>query len=273
MPSFAPRLSEICDSINRKLGGPVIIAPPKPRAKPLSSKSDAKPGAVAKRTAKPASKNIEKALFKERSRRSVSRGPSNAIALLRSASSANIPGFKREPSDLDRKSPVERMGLLSTNNSLTALEDAKAQKKALVDAELKDAITALRKPNRELAGKAIVEAAEKRTSGGLSSIKSVFLPGLNSHIANAVCSRIEETNTAPFVRRCAGEGDTGQPPFSGCIGVRVKGLQEHVHSNVEYATFQRIEGTFDWTATRVHRYLGQHSFGRSGHAYQMERAA
>lgn len=59
---------------------------------------------------------------------------------------------------------------------MTALDDAKAQKKAMVEAELKDAITALRKPNRELAGKAIVEDAEKRTSGGLSSIKSTLWP-------------------------------------------------------------------------------------------------
>lgn len=52
------------------------------------------------------------------------------------------------------------------------VQDVKAQKKALVEAELKDAITAIRKPNRDLAGKAIVEDAAKRVSGGLSSIKS-----------------------------------------------------------------------------------------------------
>ncbi|TIC94199.1 hypothetical protein CH35J_009439 [Colletotrichum higginsianum] len=103
-------------------------------------------------------------------------GPSNAIALLRSATSANIPGFKRETSDLDRKSSVDRMGLLFRSNSLTALDDVKAQKKALVEAELKDAITAIRRPNRDLAGKAVVEAAEKRTSGGLSSIKKSKKP-------------------------------------------------------------------------------------------------
>ncbi|KAE9570245.1 hypothetical protein CGMCC3_g13624 [Colletotrichum fructicola] len=177
MPFFAARLPGICDSINRKLGGPIIIAPPKPKTKPSSSKSDAKPGAAAKRpTLKAASKNIEKALFKEQSRRSVSRGPSNAIALLRSATAANLPGLKRENSDIDRRPSVERIGLLSRSNSLTALDDAKAQKKAMVEAELKDAITALRKPNRELAGKAIVEDAEKRTSGGLSSIKKSKKP-------------------------------------------------------------------------------------------------
>ncbi|KAK1986288.1 DNA replication regulator SLD3-domain-containing protein [Colletotrichum cereale] len=179
MPFFAARLPEICDSINRKLGGPVIIAPPQPKTKPSSSsssKSDARPGAAAKRPPKPATKNIEKALFREQSRRSVSRGPSNAIALLRSATSANIPGFKRETSDLDRKSSVSREGLLSRSNSLSALDDVKAQKKALVEAELKDAITAIRKPNRDLAGKTVIEAAEKRASGGLSSIKKSKKP-------------------------------------------------------------------------------------------------
>ncbi|KAK1970842.1 hypothetical protein LY78DRAFT_569111 [Colletotrichum sublineola] len=179
MPFFAARLPEICDSINRKLGGPVIIAPPQPKTKSSSSsssKSDARPGAAAKRPPKPATKNIEKALFREQSRRSVSRGPSNAIALLRSATSANIPGFKRETSDLNRKSSVDRQGLLSRSNSLSSLDDTKAQKKALVEAELKDAITAIRKPNRDLAVKTVVEAAEKRASGGLSSIKKSKKP-------------------------------------------------------------------------------------------------
>ncbi|KAK2023820.1 hypothetical protein LX32DRAFT_571025 [Colletotrichum zoysiae] len=179
MPFFAARLPEICDSINRKLGGPVIVAPPQPKTKSSSSsssKSDARPGAAAKRPHKPATKNIEKALFKEQSRRSVSRGPSNAIALLRSATSANIPGFKRETSDLNRNSSVDRQGVLSRSSSLSALDDVKAQKKALVEAELKDAITAIRKPNRDLAGKTVVEAAEKRASGGLSSIKKSKKP-------------------------------------------------------------------------------------------------
>lgn len=44
----------------------------------------------------------------------------------------------------------------------------------MVEAELKSAIDAIRKPNRELAGRAMVEAAERRASGGLSHIKSTF---------------------------------------------------------------------------------------------------
>lgn len=50
--------------------------------------------------------------------------------------------------------------------------DMKAQKKAQVEAELKDAISALKKPNRTLAVKDFVEAAEKRASAG--QLKSMF---------------------------------------------------------------------------------------------------
>jgi hypothetical protein len=53
-------------------------------------------------------------------------------------------------------------------------ENQRAKKQALVEAELQDAISALRKPNRGLAGKAMVEAAERRASGGLSAIRSLY---------------------------------------------------------------------------------------------------
>jgi DNA replication regulator SLD3 len=56
----------------------------------------------------------------------------------------------------------------------------KAQKKAQVEAELKDAISALKKPNRTLAVKDYIEAAEMRASVG--QLKSTFLrlsPTLN----------------------------------------------------------------------------------------------
>jgi hypothetical protein len=47
--------------------------------------------------------------------------------------------------------------------------DAKANKKAEVDAELREAISALRKPNREVVGKAMAEADERRTTASLAS--------------------------------------------------------------------------------------------------------
>jgi DNA replication regulator SLD3 len=62
------------------------------------------------------------------------------------------------------------------------LRDAKAAKKAKVEAELKDAISTLRKPNREVIGKAIVEAAEKRVSSSLSAKSKWHSP--SSHQAH-----------------------------------------------------------------------------------------
>jgi hypothetical protein len=66
-----------------------------------------------------------------------------------------------------------RQSSLSRSNSLSNLEDAKASKKALVEAELKDAISALRKPNRQVVGKAMAEAEERRATTSLSA-KSEF---------------------------------------------------------------------------------------------------
>jgi len=65
----------------------------------------------------------------------------------------------------------------SSSFSTTNNDEVKSKKKALVDAELKEAISALRKPNRQLAGKAVMEAVERRTSGGgLSQLKKSRKP-------------------------------------------------------------------------------------------------
>lgn len=182
--SFSARLPELCDSINRKLGGPVIVSPPKPRtAKGSSSKKEQRPGAAAKRPGAPnAPRTLQRALSTDQlNRRSVSRGPSNMIALMRSASSTSVTGVKREGSEPAAlrtlpKAELNMMGprqsSLSRTNSASNLEDAKASKKAQVEAELKDAISTLRKPNRGVVGKAIVEAAERRSAATQPKSKS-----------------------------------------------------------------------------------------------------
>jgi DNA replication regulator SLD3 len=120
-------------------------------------------------------RTLERALSVERSRRSVSRGPAAAIALLRSASQTVIPGLKREASDsslmgllprAEKNSLKERPSNLFSRSISLSGADMKAQKKARVEAELKDAISALKKPNRTLAVKDFVEAADKRASAG-----------------------------------------------------------------------------------------------------------
>ncbi|KAF5583661.1 dna replication regulator sld3 [Fusarium pseudoanthophilum] len=191
VPFFSHRLPELCDSINRKLGGPVIVKPTRPKVlKRPSSKRSPKPGAVAKRSLSgQPTRTLQRALSTEQqSRRSVSRGPSNMIALMRSATSTSLPGIKREASDPSLAKSVlnaepdlmnRKSGPLSRSSSVTNLQDAKSNKKAQVEAELKEAISSLRKPNREVVGKALAEAAERRATVG-SSAKKVRRPGRSS---------------------------------------------------------------------------------------------
>ncbi|KAF7551684.1 hypothetical protein G7Z17_g4840 [Cylindrodendrum hubeiense] len=181
VPFFSARLPELCDSINRKLGGPVIVKPSKSRSlKRSSSKREQKPGAATKRPSQQP-RTLQRALSTEQHhRRSVSRGPSNMIALMRSATSTSLSGIKREGSEpaalkgvLKGESDLlnRRSNPLSRSTSMTNLRDTKPNKKALVEAELKDAISALRKPHREVVSKELVDAAERRTATGLSAKK------------------------------------------------------------------------------------------------------
>ncbi|KAH7170675.1 DNA replication regulator SLD3-domain-containing protein [Dactylonectria macrodidyma] len=190
VPFFSARLPELCDSINRKLGGPVIVKPHQLRSlKRSSSKREQKPGAATKRPSQQQPRTLQRALSTEQHhRRSVSRGPSNMIALMRSATSTPVTGIKREGSEpaalkgvLKGESDLlnRRSNPLSRSTSMTNLRDNKASKKALVEAELKDAISALRKPHREVMSKELMDAAERRTSTGLSA-KKVRKPGRSS---------------------------------------------------------------------------------------------
>jgi DNA replication regulator SLD3 len=151
--------------------------------------SKPKPGAPAKRPTavkKDKEKTLERVLSNEKMRRSVSRGPSGALALMRSASTTTIPGLKREgseplmsmiPRELGSLKERAPNSLLRRTNSSVG-EDPKAKKKALLDAELKEAISALKKPNRALAVKEFVDAADKRASTGAAQLKSKFAPEL-----------------------------------------------------------------------------------------------
>ncbi|KAH7162804.1 DNA replication regulator SLD3-domain-containing protein [Dactylonectria estremocensis] len=190
VPFFSARLPELCDSINRKLGGPIIVKPHKLRSlKRSSSNREQKPGAVTKRPSQQQPRTLQRALSTEQHhRRSVSRGPSNMIALMRSATSTPVSGIKREGSEpaalkglLKGESDLlnRRSNPLSRSTSMTNLRDNKANKKALVEAELKDAISTLRKPHRQVMSKELVDAAERRTSSGLSA-KKVRKPGRSS---------------------------------------------------------------------------------------------
>ncbi|KAK2611166.1 hypothetical protein N8I77_004537 [Diaporthe amygdali] len=174
LPFFAGRLPELCESLNRKLGGPVVVSPPKPKkpAATVTAKTPAMPGSVAKRpVSTSAPKSLDKVFSHDQLRRKASRRPTDVLARMRSATPATIPGLKREASEPaslgmipsgDRPLKERSRNVLSRSVSSLTADDSKAQKKAKIEADLKDAISALKKPNRQLAGKAIVEEAEKR---------------------------------------------------------------------------------------------------------------
>ncbi|OTB05520.1 hypothetical protein M426DRAFT_319793 [Hypoxylon sp. CI-4A] len=188
VPFFSARLSEKCDSINRKLGGPVMMPPPRPRQKKPEKpeptpKSKSKSSSSTKRTSSSKPATLEKVLSKEteKHRRSISRGPSGAIALMRSAST---PMLKRETSEPLSLSNIPKADSVTSQKAmrppvLGAIKrrpEDKVQKEALAQAELRDAITAIRRPNRDVVGKAMAESAERRAITSLSQLKKSRKP-------------------------------------------------------------------------------------------------
>ncbi|KAI0186867.1 DNA replication regulator SLD3-domain-containing protein [Xylaria flabelliformis] len=199
VPFFSARLPEQCDSINRKLGGPVMMPTPNPKRKKIetSSKAIPKPSAVAKRPARSNStKTLENFLSKEteRNRRSMSRGPGGVIALMRSASTPTIL-LKREASEplslasipkVDASASHERYPSSTGPVSANRRAETKEKRDAFVKAELQNAISTLRRPNREVVGKAMAEADERRAVTSLSQLRKSKKPTQHTSPRNIV---------------------------------------------------------------------------------------
>ncbi|KAF4580993.1 DNA replication regulator Sld3 [Ophiocordyceps camponoti-floridani] len=220
VPFFSSRLPEICDGINRKLGGPLLLSPPKPKpSRTAPKKREQKPGTAAKRpTPVRSQRTLQRALSAEQQhRRSLSRGPSNAIALLRSATTASLVNVKREGSEptsarnlkeAPRLAPAWKRPPLSHSASAPHLvAGSKESRKALVEAELKDAISALRKPNRDVVGKAMAEADERRL---LSAKKAKKPPSRAPVVVKATPATTRFTDVLAPNRHSTGDH---APPF------------------------------------------------------------
>ncbi|RYP18876.1 hypothetical protein DL765_003664 [Monosporascus sp. GIB2] len=195
---IVPLLPEQCDSLNRKLGGPVMATPAKakPKRTEAAVKPKPRPGSAVKRPALVKSaKPLDKVLSKEseRHRRSMSRGPSGIIALMRSATT---PMLKREASEPLSATTVPKGGTPESNEMTPTnagsgpikrrSEEEKAKKEAMVKAELQEAISALRRPNRDVVGKAMAEAAERRATTTLSQLKKSKKPTQQPRLPNVV---------------------------------------------------------------------------------------
>lgn len=172
----------MCDAINRKLGGPLIMPTSSNKSQKRSaSKREQKPGSATKRPAAPRpQKTLQRALSTDQqNRRSVSRGPSNMIALMRSATTTSLPTVKREGSEpvnlrrlLANESNSQKRPAMSRSSSSTGQDTNRANKKAMVDAQVRDAIAALRKPNREVIGQAMEEADQQRAIAAKSKFQN-----------------------------------------------------------------------------------------------------
>lgn len=170
----------------------MVVSPPRAKLSESASFSGAtsRPGAATKRPvpAKPR-QSLKRVLTdeRERERRSVSHGRGRSISLMRSATAPIVPGLKREASEApslasipaaDSQLKANRPGVLNSKrfsqrevdlSSLAPEVNPKVKKQLNIKAELKEAISALKKPNREQAGKDIVESAEKRAASASHS--------------------------------------------------------------------------------------------------------
>lgn len=142
-------------------------------------KAPGRPGTGTKRPAAPrASKSLVRVLEDDSQKWKASRTrPGDVLARMRSATPAAIPGVKREGSEplgLDRIPLGERSlkeksrNVLSRTMSSNSTADLKALKKEEETRQIQEAISGIRKPNRHLIGRSIIEDAEKRTGSSSS---------------------------------------------------------------------------------------------------------
>ncbi|KAI1844335.1 hypothetical protein JX266_009429 [Neoarthrinium moseri] len=240
VPFFSSRLPQQCDSLTRKLGGPVMPSPPKPKPRKTEAptKPRAKPGMITKRaTAPKPGRTLDRVLSKEteQHRRSMSRGPSSVIALMRSASTP-IPMLKREPSDVvsltaaprrDSKDATSARDKSSGSSSAVGkrvTQEDKARRDAEIKAELQEAISSLRKPNREVVGKAMAEADERRATTSLSQLRKSKKPTEHTGFHNV----IKATPVGPRFRNALARDAYSQPNM-GIIHESIEG--DHVPSS------------------------------------------
>ncbi|OBU01374.1 hypothetical protein VE01_00230 [Pseudogymnoascus verrucosus] len=207
VPFFSARLPSLCDTICRKLGGPRVSSPARPplrKSSSMSATAPSRPSAVSKKSAVTESRrSLQRALTDEKLQaRSKSRRPSVAVSLLRSATAPVLPPtLKREGSEAASLSSIPTINSQSQHASRTAAHKARKpsqtengmglgappdrqSKKANIEAELKYAISVLKKPNRQLAGQTTVDLAEKRALASASQSRKAKKPTRNPGFEN-----------------------------------------------------------------------------------------
>ena len=182
VPFYMNRLPEQARMVNKKLGGPAPLSPPKRKAM--------RPPAVSRKSGEPKEPDAKK------SRRSLARvatdtvgrtGSARAPSLARSATdSVILNGIKREGSEVPLSAiPFQRSPSNAARQSASHLKllkgreidlastskaaAARAKQRKRVEEDLQEAISALKKPNRGLAAGSYADDIEKRGLGSLGS--------------------------------------------------------------------------------------------------------
>ncbi|KAF2182215.1 hypothetical protein K469DRAFT_712827 [Zopfia rhizophila CBS 207.26] len=190
VPFYMSRLPEQAIMINKRLGGPVHISPPKRKAM--------KPSATSRKSGEPKEPESKK------SRRSLGRVATDTTgqtaqqrptpSLNRSTTdSALFTGIKREGSEVPLSTiPFQRSPSAASRQSVsqfkhlkgreidlsapTVAAAAKLNQKKRVEEDLKEAITALKKPNRGLAVGGYVDDIERRGLGLANNSRKLVNP-------------------------------------------------------------------------------------------------
>ncbi|TQS36540.1 hypothetical protein Golomagni_03007 [Golovinomyces magnicellulatus] len=185
--SFASRLPTQCTTIKTKLGIPTLSPSKLKISKKTSTPTvHSQPGAITRRSlpAKPRP-SLKRILTDDRKRRKLPQTHSKAIALMKSATMPLISTLKKdsevfksvnnsrnESSDINLAGASKAKSI--SNRDFCATEtksmiNSKVNKEAYIEAELKDAISVLKKPNRQLVAKEITGFAERRAASSLYS--------------------------------------------------------------------------------------------------------
>ncbi|KAI0999810.1 hypothetical protein K3495_g8388 [Podosphaera aphanis] len=190
MPFFSSRIPDQCAVISRNLGDLTKIPPSKSKSsrstKALSKSS--RIGAAAKRP-NPATftHSLKRVLTDDRERRSTSRGPNKALALMKSATMPIMLGSKGGDAEVlmpiniskersfkagDQKSDQFSTYVKDNNADHQINLKANRDKQKFIETELTDAISILKKPNRELVAKEFIDSAERRLASSSYSNQS-----------------------------------------------------------------------------------------------------
>jgi DNA replication regulator SLD3 len=189
IPFYMNRLPEQALMINKKLGGPAHTSPPKRKALKPSTTSR-KSGEPREPDAKKSRRSLAR-VATETMRRSTDRvTPSLSRSMTDSALIRDIKRegseaplsaipFQRSPSKNNRRSMSQYRHLEGRELDLTtpsAAVTAKLKQKQRVEEDLKEAITALKKPNRGLAVGGYVDEVERRGVGPSSRSRKQLNP-------------------------------------------------------------------------------------------------